>query len=124
MPDGSKFVYEKAKKNAEPTSVDMLSKNEDQGTTISSATTNSIPQNSEKSTENGEKNQQENVSEAEYVGKRPTEMTEDERKRGYTDKEADVAHGEVLCGQGQVSSPSDREDDTRLHPRYGGAGGI
>ena len=120
------------KNSAEPTSVDMLSLKEDQGTTISSTPNNSIPQNSEKSTKNAEKvdknfladekdgeeatsqdarkrsllddnakgdgegeSEAERALEREFLGKEPENMTERERKRGYTDNEANTARALV-----------------------------
>ena len=56
MPDGSKFVYENIQQNAEPTGDSIARKESRKGLSISSASNNSIPQNSEKSTPTAQEN--------------------------------------------------------------------
>lgn len=51
MPDGSEFVYENIQQNAEPTGDSIAKENSRKRLSISSASNNSIPHNSEKSTE-------------------------------------------------------------------------
>lgn len=55
MPDGSQFVYEKNKTNAEPTGSDIILSNKNKGSDISSASINSISQKSANSNPSGEK---------------------------------------------------------------------
>lgn len=56
MPDGSQFVYEKNKTNAEPTGSDIILSNKNKGSDISSASINSISQKSANSNPSGENN--------------------------------------------------------------------
>ncbi len=55
MPDGSKFVYENIQQNAEPTGDSIARENPHKGLSIGSASNNSIPQNTEKSTPDAKK---------------------------------------------------------------------
>ena len=54
MPDGSQFVYEKTKTDAEPTGSDIIFSDKNKGPDISSASTNSIHQLEQKSNSSDE----------------------------------------------------------------------
>ena len=93
MPDGSQFVYEKNKTNAEPTGSDIILSNKNKGSDISSASINSISQKSANSNPSGENNSKKQFAlELDSSGK---ELSA-EQKEYFKDSKVRDADGRLL----------------------------
>ena len=78
MPDGLEYVYENIQQNAEPTGDSIAKENSRKRLSISSASNDSLAQNSEKSTETAKKVSEDGVSVQPYLKDNANQQTTDD----------------------------------------------